>query len=91
MIAEEYLGRSRLFPALEERTRRTAGRGLCGAYRQRRARWSRHLAVPQLGRRSPELDRSHPLQLTDLDERMVERYLRTEAVSSPSSRATGRR
>ena len=77
MIAEEYSGQEPAIPALEERTRRTAGRGLCGASRQRRARWSRHLAVPQLGRRSPELDfAASRSKLTDLDERMVERYLR---------------
>jgi hypothetical protein len=51
-------------------------RPLRGASRLRWARSLRHLAVPQLGRRSPEWTATSRSDLADIDERVVHRYLR---------------
>jgi len=60
-------------PASQKRAARTARRVLRRSSRRREARSARRVALPQRSWRAPELDR---YKLVDLDEQVVERYLR---------------
>lgn len=64
MIAEEYLGRSPLFRRLKSATDSLSSS--TSGSRQGRARWPRHVAMPELGRRSLQLDQKMRLQLISM-------------------------
>ena len=80
MECEEYLRRSRLFRRLRSGPHGQLVERYAARSCRRRPRSPWHLAMSQRGRRSPELDRKRiAATLADLDERLVEQYLRHRA------------